>query len=58
VRRRLDALCQHDRAGSLCLRHDGVDDARRVHGRAGLDQGKVQLDDLGRQQRHQSQRSQ
>ena len=52
----LDALDEDARAGALGLRGDGVDDLGDLGVGAALDEREVELDDLGREQRHHRQR--
>ena len=54
----LDPLGEQDRAGALGLGGDGVEHARRDRrGAARLDQGHVELDHVGREERHQRERA-
>ncbi len=50
---RLDPLSLDLRAGRLCLGQDAADDADRFRARFAADEAKVQLDDLGSEERHQ-----
>ena len=58
VRLGLDPLRQQRRAGALGLGGDGVEHARRGRrGAARLDQRHVELDDVGREERHERERA-